>query len=49
MHPFPVSHRPLASASVDRNGHSSQRAERAYRGVTIAAMLLLLSSLWLFW
>jgi hypothetical protein len=44
--PQPVSSTPLAT--TPNIPQPSLRAERAYRGVTIAAMLWILGSLWLF-
>jgi hypothetical protein len=47
MHPSPIAapNSPLCSAP---GAATPERAERAYKGVTIAVMLLLLASLWLF-
>lgn len=42
-------HTPPSSAFADHQGFPQpQRADVVYRGLTIAAMLLLLASLWVF-
>jgi hypothetical protein len=47
MHsPTEVQNAPTVSTQCETK--SVQRAERAYQGLTIAAMLVLLSTLWLF-
>jgi hypothetical protein len=45
MQPSPIS---VSETAADRPQHAARRDERAYRGVTIVAMLWLLASLWLF-
>lgn len=49
MDSFPESIRNSSVSSHHGSPTSMQHAERAYQGVTIAAMLVLLASLWVFW
>ena len=48
MHTSPQSAPTSPPASPNGNQRSSLSADRAYQSMTIAAMLLLLGSLWLF-
>jgi hypothetical protein len=49
MKPSPSFSNSSPCAAEPANPQSTQRAERTYRDVTIAAMLLLLISLCVFW
>lgn len=49
MGPSPHSATTSPSASSGSDQGANQLAGRAYQTVTIAAMVLLLASLWLFW
>jgi hypothetical protein len=49
MHTSPVVVPGSPPASPQNAPQSMERAERAYQGLTIAAMILLLASLWLIW
>jgi hypothetical protein len=49
MHTSPVARPDLPPVSSREFPRSMKRAERAYQGLTIAAMIVLLSSLFLFW
>ncbi len=45
----PASSLNTQNAPVDELSQSLRRAERAYQGLTIAAMVVLVASLWLLW
>ncbi len=49
MHPSPCSADISPPASTSADPQPSQSAGRAYQAVTVAVMLWLLASLWLFW
>jgi hypothetical protein len=49
MHTSPVAVPGSPPVSSHDTPQTLKRAERAYQGLTIAAMILLLASLWLIW
>ena len=49
MHPYTKVVPNLQVPSTNSSPTSLRHAERTYQGVTIAAVLVLLASLWLFW
>jgi hypothetical protein len=49
MHPAPCSTSGAPPDHAAADPKISRSADRAYQGWTIAAMLLLLATLWLFW
>jgi len=49
MHPSPCSTSTAPPSHTAADPKTNRLADRAYQGWTIAAMLVLLATLWLFW